>query len=260
MNTLLVIESGLQVIARLIDRPSIQDLDNHLFFNKLESTDIIEIRGTISSGINELLSKLIAKCILPLQFNGLGADVLFINTENQFQITKLYDVMQANICDIHGPINTDSIVKESLNNLKTINCYNYFQFYLTLNSIDDILLKHKGVSLIIVDSISAYYWQQKDYLAYNVYLLKIINIIRSKTVAFKVVILYTKQFNFESKKKTIRWYEGKKIIRYEICLNNNENSNELTCNVTSGNDKKQLCYKIDAFDFIWINQENKKIL
>ncbi|XP_011498040.1 PREDICTED: DNA repair protein XRCC2, partial [Ceratosolen solmsi marchali] len=244
MNTELVIESGLQVIGRLIDRPSVQDLDNDLFFNKLENTDIIEIKGTISSGVSILLSKLIAKCILPLQYNGLGVEVLFINTENQFQMSNLYNVVRSNVCDFHGPINVDNLVKEMLNNLKIINCYNHSQFLLILNSLDNILLKYKGIGFIIVDSISAYYWQQKDYLSYDLYLIKMLNSIKKKTIDFKVVILYTKQFNFESKKKTVYWYEESKIIRYKICLTKNENSNELICDIKSGNDKKQLHYKI----------------
>ena len=255
-----MIESGLQVITRLIDRPSIQDLDNDLFFNKLENTDIIEIKGTICSGVTALLTKLIAKCILPLQYSGLDIDVLLINTDNKFKISELFNLMRTEISDIEGPTKVDDLVKKLLNNLKIINCYNHQQFFLLLNSLDNILLRNKRVGLITIDSISAYYWQQKNDLSYNSYLNKILSIIRKVTIEFKVVTLYTKQYHFESKKQTMEWNEAKKNVRYEVCLNRNDNSNELFCNVKTGKDTKRLRYIITKNSIIWITWKNKETI
>ncbi|XP_058791917.1 DNA repair protein XRCC2 [Phymastichus coffea] len=260
MSSDLIIESGLQVVTRLIDRPSVEDLDNDLFFNKLRNTDVVELRGTVSSRLNLLLTKLIVKCILPLQYNGFSIDVLLINTENQFRVSHLVNILKDEISAIQGPINVDSIVEKLLNNLKIINCYNYYQFFVTINSLDNILLKNKKVGMIVLDSISAYYWLQKDELSYNSYVMKMLNIIRKITIEFKVVTLYTKQYNFESKRETVEWHEGKKYLRYLISLSRNEDSNELICNIQSGKDKKQLYYKINGSNIVWVEKASKKII
>lgn len=259
MSTEPVIESGLQVITRLIDRPSVEELDTELFFNKLQNTDIVEIKGTVSSGIRFLLIKLIAKCILPLQYSGLNSDVLFINTEHQFEISHLVNILNSEISDIQGPINVDKLVREVLTRLKIINCYNHHQFFLSLNSLDNLLLKNKKIGFIVIDSISAYYWQQKDDLSYNSFFMKIMNIVRKVSIDFKVVVIYTKQLNFESKKSTIEWQEGKKIVRYEIYLYKNENTDKSVCDVKSGKDKKKLHYQISEAGLKWTKEENKII-
>lgn len=260
MSTKPVIESGLQVITRLIDRRSVEDLDNDLFFNKLENSDVIEIKGTVSSGMRFLLIKLIAKCILPSKYNGLDVDVLLINTENQFQVSHLFNILHHEISDIQGPINIDKLVREVLNSLKIINCYNHNQLFLTLHSLDNLLLKSKKIGVIVIDSVSAYYWQQKDELSYNSFMMNIINITRKVTIDFKVLTIFTKQFNFESKKLSTERHEGKHIVRYKINLYKDENNNQLICNVKSGADQKKLCYKISESGLQWTQRENKIII
>ncbi|NP_001152815.1 X-ray repair cross complementing protein 2 isoform X1 [Nasonia vitripennis] len=252
MSTETVFESGLQLITRLIDRRSVEDLDNDLFFNKLQNSDVIEIKGTITSGMRCLLTKLIAKFILPSKYDGLDVDVLFINTENQFQISHLFNFLQQEISNIQGPINVDQLVREILNSLKIINCYTHNQLLLTLHSLDNLLLQNKKVGVIVIDSISTYYWQQKNDLSYNSFIMKILNNIRKVTIDFKVLTIYTKQFNFESKKLSTEQHEGKKIVRYEINMYKNENTNEFICDVKSGADKKQLSYRISETGLQWI--------
>ncbi|XP_014213727.1 DNA repair protein XRCC2-like, partial [Copidosoma floridanum] len=246
-----IVESGLQLITRLIDRPSVQDLDSDLFFKGLDNNDVVEIRGTIGSGVDELLNKLITKCILPLKYNGLNMEVLLLNTENQFQISRLYRNLHNEITNVQGPIKVDEIVLGLLNNLKITSCYNHQQLLLTLSSLENILLTNKKVGMIVLDSISAYYWQKKDE-SYNTYLMKFLRIIRKVTIDFKVVVLYTKQFDFASKKHTLEWHEGKKLLRYEISLCINEHLNQLVCNIKSGEDKKQLSYELNNLVFTWL--------
>lgn len=249
-------ETGLQVVTRLIDRPSLEDLDNDLFFNKLGNTDIIEMKGAISCGLSLLLTKLIAKSILPMKYNGMNTDVLLINTENQFLVSQLFNTLKSEITDFEGPINVDSIAKGLLSNVTMINCYDSNQLFVNINSLDNILLNHKKVGLIIIDSINTYYWQKvDDKLSYNSHVMKMLGIVKKVSTEFKVVTLYTKQFNFESKKQTLEWLEYKKSLRYVITLHKNEGSDELICDIESGGDKKQLCYKLCDSSIVWIEKK-----
>lgn len=250
------VESALQVITRLIPRPSVEDLYKDIFFNKLENSDIIEIRGTLNSRIHEFLTRLIVKSILPLSCNGLDMDVLLIDTVNHFTINHVFKVLRDEICDHHGPTNVDELVKKLLTNLKVVKCYTYHQLLLTLNSLDNMLLKHKRVGLIIIDNISSFYWEFKLDLSYNSYLMKLLNIIKNITGDFRVLTMYIKQFNFVSKRQTLEWQEGRKILRYEICLSVDEKSCDLVCKVKSGNEERQFSYKINERGVDWTKCTN----
>ncbi|KAJ8682741.1 hypothetical protein QAD02_018533 [Eretmocerus hayati] len=243
MNFETKIESGLQCVIRLIHRPSVQELDRDLFFKELQNTDIVEIQYSNSSGVAVLLTKLIAKCLLPSSCNGLNMHVILVNTENQFQVSQLVRVMRVEACDVLGPTDVGDMVKNILNNLRIINCYNHHQVLLTLNSLDDLLLQNKKVGLVVIDSASAYFWQNKTDLSYNSYLAKILTIIEKKISYFKVLTLYTKQFNFISKKQTREWLEIQKLVRYELSLDVNEKN--LICTSRSGKNEKQISYVVD---------------
>lgn len=252
-----VVESALQVTTRLIPRPSVQELDNDIFFNKLDNMDFVEIRGTVNSRIHELLIRLIVKSILPLSCDGLDMDVLFIDTENHLTMDHVFKFLHDEVCDHLGPNNVGALVKKLLNNLKVVKCYSYHQFLLTLNSLDNILLKNKRVGMIVIDNISSFYWEFKLDLSYNSYLMKFLNIIKNVTSDFRVLTIYTKQFNFVSKKQTSEWQEGKKILQYEISLSMDEKSSDLICEIKSRTEKRQLCYKINETGVDWTKCINK---
>lgn len=245
-----IIESGLQLVTRLIDRTSVHELDNDLFFKGLKNTDMIEIQGTIDSGLIGLLYKLVTKCVLPKKYNGLNMDVLVINTENKFDVSKLYKNMYQEISDYEGPVKIDDVVQNLLNSVQCIYCYSHDQFCMTLMELDNILLKNKKVGMIVLDSLSAYYWQKKDE-SYNSYLMKMLKMIRKLLIDFKVIVVYTKQLDFASKKQTLEWYEAKKIVSYEINLSKCENTNKFICCVKSGLERKQLFYEFKNSIFTW---------
>ncbi|KAJ9597124.1 hypothetical protein L9F63_026985 [Diploptera punctata] len=170
-------ESGLQLLARLSSRPDIHGLDEKLFSGGLHFGDVVEITGDIGSGKTLLITQLLAKCLLPksmfeIDIGGLGAGAIIINSDHHFQLLKLVSIMESTLLKIRKPKSNNSeenqqldsstiekIIKTALANLIVLNCYDRVQLLVTFHSLDNILSSNKNISLIVVDSLSAFNWQ-----------------------------------------------------------------------------------------------------
>ncbi|XP_059152154.1 DNA repair protein XRCC2-like [Physella acuta] len=97
-------ESGAQLLARLSTRPDLTPVDPFVFgnFSSHGSTccgQVVELYGPEGSGKSELALHYIAKTCLPTQWKGyplggLGAKVIFIDTEYKFSILRLAIVIE----------------------------------------------------------------------------------------------------------------------------------------------------------------------
>ncbi|KAL7288576.1 hypothetical protein TKK_0017315 [Trichogramma kaykai] len=248
-----LVETYVQLLSRLIQRPPVVDLDSILFFNELDNKDVIEVKGSVSSGVPSLLVQIVTKSILPSKYNGLDMDVFYINTENQFQISAVFEAALNEMREFEGHSKLDEEVKSALTKLKMIHCYNYYQFLVTINNLQDILIENKKIGLIIIDSISAYYWQQRETeLSYDSFVLKLLKNVQKSSSEFKILTLYTKPIDFVSKNKSSNAYELRNLLSYDISLVRDEKSNELNCSVRYKNKIKTLKYEITKTKLKWL--------
>lgn len=88
-------ESGLQLLARLVNRPDVSHIEPELFSNSdLKPRDVIELRGGPGSGKTLMVTHLLAKCILSREYGGTGAGAILINTDHHFQLTRLVAILE----------------------------------------------------------------------------------------------------------------------------------------------------------------------
>ncbi|KAJ9582041.1 hypothetical protein L9F63_003624 [Diploptera punctata] len=202
-------ESGLQLLARLSSRPDIHGLDEKLFSGGLHFGDVVEITGDIGSGKTLLITQLLAKCLLPksmfeIDIGGLGAGAIIINSDHHFQLLKLVSIMESTFEENQqlDSSTIEKIIKTALANLIVLNCYDRVQLLVTFHSLDNILSSNKNISLIVVDSLSAFYWQDiviSGIHKMDFYLKKTLKTLQSCIQEHKIVIIYTKQAHFVSK-------------------------------------------------------------
>lgn len=266
------VETGLQLITRLRKMPCVSMFDDTLFFNGLQNTDTVEITGNASSAKSLLLTKLLAKCILPdwhegVHIKGLAASAVLINTDFHFQISKLIQVMSAIVAEAYESVDAKRINKEILNkivndvldNLIIINCYENDQFLLTLHTLENILFRHEKIAILAIDSISAYYWQNrksKGIWSIDLYVKSLIKIVHPITSQFNVITIYTKPSNslsiIDLMKSVTNNITGE--LNYIIHLVRNTNSEKHLCFVQSMNGTKTISYMINAGLVKWINE------
>ena len=215
------IESGMQLLARLSKscKTSLQGLDNNLFPEGLQAKQTIEISGNPGCGKTLLLTQLIASCILPSEYNqvsinGFNMNVLFINTDHHFRVSKLSEMMRNIIKNSFknqeklSEANLKQIIEISLKNLLIINCSDYNQFLCTLYSLPDIFNSNSKIGLVALDGISAFYWQDRELgnansLTINSYLSYILTLIQESAFQFNVKTIFTKHVEFVSKGKSV---------------------------------------------------------
>jgi len=188
-------ETGLQLLERLLARPLIKNL-TPLLPDELTS-EIVELIGNTSTGKTLFLIECIAKCIIPKQFNGLEAGVVFIDLDGQFNITKLVTIIKRLVKD-----DTDELVKSCLKQFTLINCFDSPTLYVTFQRLKLFLTENCQVGLVILDSVSANYWQDsisggEKYM--DTYAEKMISSLKICLQDFKVPIIFTRQSYFQSK-------------------------------------------------------------
>ncbi|KAK0172060.1 hypothetical protein PV328_005428 [Microctonus aethiopoides] len=271
------IESGLQFLSRIKVRPTLKDIDKKLFPNGLLNNETVEISGNSSSGKTILMTQLIAKCILLDHYDdkiigGLGVNVVFINTDHHFMIVRLRNLLvemskkNEDITD-DNKLMIDNIVKQSMCNLTILSCYSNLQYAVVMQTLNDILLRDDKIGLVAIDSIAAYYWQDRenggDWMM-NRYIQNVLKSFQKHTFASKVPLIYTKLINDESinstDKSTITCVKeslsGK--INYRIKLIRSDERNEFTCTVQSSENIVGINYTIGDNGIMWSSMKRKR--
>lgn len=255
------IESGIELLGRLSKKPSLYGLEDTLFFQGPRCTDIIEISGVQSSGKTLLLSQMLAKCILPKhrEIKGCNASAVLINTDHHFQTSKLVELMN-NIVNAANTVlfTTDTVdvkfdkiavIKNSLRNLHVINCYDSEQFAVTLRTLDNMFVKNTKIALLAIDSITAYYWQDREdnRIAIDAYVKNLLQLIRTHTAQFNVATIYTKLY------KSIDDGEKKLTddINYRIHLSKTCNSKNFICTLETTQIVRKIHYSILSNGIKW---------
>ncbi|XP_033321958.1 X-ray repair cross complementing 2 [Megalopta genalis] len=270
MSDRIQIESGTQLLARLIRRPNLRSLEGALFPEGPGNTDVIEINGIRSTGKTLLLSQLLAKCILPdydgaVHIKGCDASAVLINTDHHFQITNLVEIMTDIINTAYAPLVTlnsidtntrnINILRNSLQNLHIINCYHSEQFRVTLRTLDNIFLSNAQTALLAIDSLTAYYWQDREnnFTSIDAYIKKLLKIIRLHTNLCKVTTIYTKSWESiikcKNNKSTIKYSTN--TVEYRIHLRKTKCLYNHICILETEETIKKMCYRMSANGVKW---------
>lgn len=197
------IESGLQLLSRVTHRPDLQGLNSTIFSQGPHPGEIIEITGEEGTGKTLLATDLLARCLLlksykEIQLPGKECGALFVNTNHHFDVFKLAEILQhyikSSCTTLKSNTTVQEIIKASLKNLFVINCYTNEQFQATLLNLESLILKEVNISLLIVDSVAAFYWIERIHktLSFNAYYVSIINTLKNLASKFCITVVYTK--------------------------------------------------------------------
>lgn len=181
-------------------RPRIDNLNSKIFPNNGPyPREIAEISGETGVGKTTLLLEIMAKVILPTAYGGKDGMVLFLITENNFNISKLMAVMEKIIRN-NGAVPNDltdiiEVIKKSLQNIMFRRCFNDQQLELGILKLDETFHNNNRYSLLAVDNIAAFYWMKvsdSNKIRMDIYtndlLKKLIRVIDNH----QLVLVYTK--------------------------------------------------------------------
>lgn len=123
-----------------------------------------------------MLVHLICRCILPeywnkIPLNGHGAGVIFIDTDFKFSIIHLVNVIEKYIYEraknfsdsnVVNSENIESFIQDCLKKLHIIRCSSSQQLVISLHNLENLICQESSVSVLMIDSISAFYWIDKS--------------------------------------------------------------------------------------------------
>ncbi|XP_030054273.1 DNA repair protein XRCC2 isoform X2 [Microcaecilia unicolor] len=100
---------------------------------------------------------LLTRCILPKSEGGLQVEVIFIDMDYHFDMLRLVTILERRLSQ-----STEEIVKQCLSRLFLVYCSSSIQLLLTLHSLESMICSHPSLCLLILDSISAFYWIDRN--------------------------------------------------------------------------------------------------
>ncbi|XP_015281835.1 PREDICTED: DNA repair protein XRCC2 isoform X2 [Gekko japonicus] len=148
-------ESGAQLLTRLEGRSSLKKLEPCLFAEEGYPIhgDVVEFHGPEGTGKTEMLYHLIVRCILPKAGGGLEVSLLFIDTDFHFDMLRLVTVLEHSLCQ-----SSEELIKQCLGRFFLVTCNSSAQLLLTLYSLENMFCSHPSLCLLMIDSMSAFYW------------------------------------------------------------------------------------------------------
>ncbi|KAM7035968.1 DNA repair protein XRCC2 [Passerculus sandwichensis] len=141
--------------ARLEGRSSLKNLEPCLFAEEGSPVhgDVIEFHGPEGTGKTEMLYHLLARCILAKAQGGLEVEVMFVDTDYHFDMLRLVTILENRLAQ-----GTEEMIKQCLGRLFLVSCSSSTQLLLTLYSLENLFCAHPSLCVLILDSLSAFYW------------------------------------------------------------------------------------------------------
>lgn len=264
-------ESGFQLLSRCDSRLSVVGLDPVVFRDGPKLNDIIEISGDPGTGKTLLITQYLVKSLLPSKWKdnfigGFCVGVVLVNTDHHFQLFKLVSMMEMWLMKCGDNENEkktffnsetiEEIIKDSLKRLIILNCHDNTQFRVTLHSLEGVLNANHFISLVVIDSISAYYWLdtlQGGIKKMDLYIKQTLKSIRNYLKKYKVLVLYTKQLYFQSANKLPRYSEDdSSLVDYKIELHKPEDNSLYYANINFKSDEVVCQYSIEPHGICWV--------
>lgn len=195
------VESGVQLLARLTKKPVIKNFYCNLFQPGLKQDDVVEIIGEEIS--SSLLIDLIAEALLPSKISVESIGVLVFNTIGKLNYEELIKTLKKRLTTSNiDCVKVNDVLHSTLSNLFILDIYDATQLYTTIHNLDNILSNHNNISLLIFDTLTAFYWSEQGHkiTKMDLYIKNLLKMIQKVTKEHKVILIYTKPRHFNSNK------------------------------------------------------------
>uniref|UniRef100_A0A3Q0S3G4 RecA family profile 1 domain-containing protein n=1 Tax=Amphilophus citrinellus TaxID=61819 RepID=A0A3Q0S3G4_AMPCI len=151
---------SLQLFARLEARRCLKDIEPRLFPEDggPDHGEVVELFGLEGTGKTELLYHLLCRCVLPEAAGGLEVDVVFVDTDYSLDMLRLVSILDtlSSSPSLFGP--AEVALRSCLSRLLVVQCSSSSQLLLTLHFLETTLSSRPTLALLLIDSISAFYW------------------------------------------------------------------------------------------------------
>lgn len=139
----------------------------------LKYGDVVELYGQANVGKTEFLYQLVASCVLPRKWKsfdigGNDSGVVYFDNDYHFCMTRLVSILEFKIRSCippnSPPISTgelQDVLLEAMKNLHIFRCRDSLQFLASIQSLHVLLDHNPNIKLLLVDSISCFYWLNK---------------------------------------------------------------------------------------------------
>ncbi|XP_022325779.2 DNA repair protein XRCC2-like isoform X2 [Crassostrea virginica] len=206
------IEKGFQVLSRLQNFSTFEGVIPSVFKDGLHRKDVIELYGGEGTGKSEILLNVVAAMILPkiwksIHLNGKDAHVIYIDNDYKFSMIRLVTIIESKIYSTlqEEEIQDEEIRKEDienlvqkcLSNLTLIRCSSSSELLITLYGLNESMLCDPNLAMILIDSISAFYWIDKcnggeSLMAQEKNMMQITEVLQKLIKKFDLIIIATK--------------------------------------------------------------------
>lgn len=206
------VESGLQFMWRNCKRPNLNSVYPELFKDGPNWNSVIELVYDAHSHHSALLCEIISNALLPEDFGGKQAGVVFVVTDGHFNLIQLIGTLyhlarkRKNISEFISPEEhecaIETAISQCLDSIQIMNVYDSEQLCITIQNLENVIHSHDKVSLVVVDTISAFYWADRmigsSIVKMDTYVKKLLKTLQEITWEYKPAILYTRPSYFVS--------------------------------------------------------------
>ena len=188
-------------------------LDSKLFEGlpqPIQAEDVIEVYGTEGSGKTQILIHLIANCILPKTWEGAvlggrGIGVVLVDTDYHFSLVRLVEVLEQRISSYFSkhklPVITvaaqQTFIKSCLSRLIVSKCNSSEELIATIQNFDNIFCNRPDICVMMIDSVSAFYWLDKSngggrYYEQDKHQRRLVDLLKRYIENYYIVVIATK--------------------------------------------------------------------
>nr|CAB3267803.1 DNA repair protein XRCC2-like [Phallusia mammillata] len=139
----------------LTSRPKTANLARDLFIDdsSLQNKHPIEITGDTGTGKSAVLHDISIKCILPKKYNGHNVGVIYFDLDYHFELPQFVSTIEQKTKA------SENEIKNWLKNFYLCRCDTAEQLIVTLHSVEPLIANSSmPIRLLILDSITAFYW------------------------------------------------------------------------------------------------------
>ena len=208
-------------------------LENSLFPGGPSEKDVVEFYGDEGTGKTQMLLHIISQCILPskwkgLDLGGLGVGVVLVDTDYHFSMIRLVSMMEHTLQravslgaknygtsqdgETKEPFKAPSeedielFITQCLGKLEIVKCNSSSQLIITLYSLESLFGNRLDLCLLLIDSISAFYWIDRNnggdsYSAQESNQRKVTEAITQLRDLYKIITIVTKPAIFQKRPK-----------------------------------------------------------
>ncbi len=181
-----------------------------------------------------MLLHILCRCILPSAWNGieiggLGVEVLYVDTDYHFSILRLTGMLEARVTaalekgvtDPNQPNSSPSpteeemegFLKSCLDRLHFACCSSSTQLVVTLHSFESLLSNNPNICVLMLDSVSAFYWTDKlaggnSVPTQEANMKRIATVVNKLATLHNLVVFAAKQALYQPRKHAQPWGES----------------------------------------------------